>query len=341
MPVTIKEIAEYTGTSRGTVDKVLHNRSGVKPATRERILKAIEELEYSPNIIGKALVLKNSPLKIGIIVTPDYNYYIQQVMLGIEAAQQEYSPFGINVDVRILKSLTAEEELQILDDLARDGCSGICVFPFDDDRVKQKINQLNDSGIAMVTFNSYIDGIDGICFIGQDNYRAGKTAGSLIRRIIRSPGKVAVLISSKNISCHEQRLGGFTDKLHECAPEIQIVDVSEEYDDDRLSYECTLRLCSRYPDLDAIYITSGGSVGVCQAIIELHREDTIRVISHDMSPQALPYLKSGLIAFSIEQDGYGQGHQLVKALFEYLIKCQKPEQYNIQAPLKIITEELI
>lgn len=341
MPATIKEIAEYIGTSRGTVDKVLHNRPGVKPATRERVLKAIEELDYTPNIIGKALVLKSSPLRIGIILTPDYNYYIQQVLLGIEAAQQEYTPFGIHTDVRILSSLTVEEELDILDDLARSGCAGICVFPFDDDRIKQKINQLSSSGIAMVTFNSLIDGIDGLCFIGQDNYRAGKTAGSLVRRIIRPSGKVAVLISSRNISCHEQRLSGFVDKLRECAPEMQLVDVLEEYDDDRRSYECTKQLCAKHPDLDAIYITSGGSVGVCEAIVELHRENTIRVISHDMSPQALPYLKSGLIAFSIEQDGHGQGYQLVKSLFEYLIKCQKPEQYNISAPLKIITEELI
>lgn len=341
MPVTIKEIAEYTQTSRGTVDKVLHNRAGVKPETRERIMKAIAELDYSPNIIGKALVLKNNPLKIGIIVTPDYNYYIQQVMLGINAAKAEYSPFGITVDVRILKTLTVEEELEVLDDLEREGCAGISVFPFDDERVKQRINELNDRGIAMVTFNSVIGGIEGICFVGQDNYRAGRTAGSLIRRIIRETGTVAVLISSMNISCHEQRLGGFRDKLRECVPNIHIVDVLEEYDDDRLAYECTMQLCRAHSDLDAIYITSGGSVGVCQAIRELGREEHLRVISHDMSPQALPYLKSGLISFSLEQDGYEQGYQLVKVLFEYLLKSQHPEQYNILTPLKIITEELI
>lgn len=341
MPVTIKEIAEYADTSRGTVDKVLHNRSGVNPDTRERVLKAIKDLNYSPNIIGKALVSKNNPTKIGIIVTPDYNYYIQQVMLSIDAAQQEYAPFGISVDLRILKSLTAEEELEILDDLAAVGCAGICVFPFDDARVKHKIDQLGAAGIAMITFNSYVSGIGGLCFIGQDNYRAGRTAGSLMRRIISPSGKVAVLISSMNISCHEQRFGGFQEKLQECAPGIQIVDVSEEYDDDRLSYECTRRLCKQYPDLDAIYITSGGSVGVCQALLEQHRADTIRVICHDMSPQARPFLESGLIAFSIEQDGYGHGTQMVKILFEHLIKCQDPSQYNIWAPLKVITEELI
>lgn len=341
MPITINEIAEYAQVSRGTVDRVLHNRTGVKQETRDRILKAITELDYSPNFIGRALILNNSQMKIGIIVTPDYNYYIQQVMLGINAAKAEYAPFGITVDVRILKTLTVEEELQVLDDLEREGCDGISIFPFDDERIKQRINQLNDRGIAIVTFNSVIDGIAGICFVGQDNYRAGRTAGSLTRRIIREDGTVAVLISSMNISCHEQRLGGFRDKLKECAPNLKIVNVLEEYDSDELSYECTMRLCREHPELDAIYITSGGSVGVCRAIRELRREDHLRVISHDMSPQALPYLEAGLISFSLEQDGYEQGYQLVKVLFEYLVKDQPPEQANILTPLKIITEELI
>lgn len=341
LSVTIKEIAEYTGTSRGTVDKVIHDRPGVKPETRQKIQEAIEALNYQPNIIGKALVLKNNPIKIGIIVSPDYNYYIQQVMLGIHGAEQEYAPFGIKVDVHILHSLTAEEELILLNKLESDDYAGIGVFPFDDIRIRDKLNALSDSGIAIVTFNSQVDDLRQLCFIGQDHYQAGRAAGSLIQRIITPTDSVAVLISSMNISCHEQRLKGFSDKLTENSPQIRIVDVMEEYDDDQKSYDCTLDLCRRYPELSAIYITSGGSVGVCKALKELHMEEKIKVISHDMSPQALPYLKTGLIAFSIEQNGYDQGYQVVKVLFEYLIKCQKCKEPFIQAPLKVITEELI
>lgn len=56
MPVTIKEIAALANVSRGTVDKVLNNRPGVKDTTREKVLKIAKQLNYQPNFIGKALV---------------------------------------------------------------------------------------------------------------------------------------------------------------------------------------------------------------------------------------------------------------------------------------------
>ena len=39
MAVTVKQIAELANVSRGTVDRVLNNRSGVSEATRQKVLK--------------------------------------------------------------------------------------------------------------------------------------------------------------------------------------------------------------------------------------------------------------------------------------------------------------
>ena len=40
MAVTVKQIAELANVSRGTVDRVLNNRSGVSEATRQKVLKS-------------------------------------------------------------------------------------------------------------------------------------------------------------------------------------------------------------------------------------------------------------------------------------------------------------
>ena len=77
MAVTIKEIADLANVSRATVDKVIHHRPGVKKETEERILTILKELNYQPNLIGKALVNSKNPFKLGIILTPEYNTYIQ------------------------------------------------------------------------------------------------------------------------------------------------------------------------------------------------------------------------------------------------------------------------
>ena len=63
MAVTIKKIAEVAGVSRGTVDRALNGRSGVKPEVKENILKIADELGYKPNYAAKALADKRLPEK--------------------------------------------------------------------------------------------------------------------------------------------------------------------------------------------------------------------------------------------------------------------------------------
>lgn len=46
---TIKQIAEITNVSRGTIDRVLNNRGGVSPETEKKVRAAMEALNYLPN----------------------------------------------------------------------------------------------------------------------------------------------------------------------------------------------------------------------------------------------------------------------------------------------------
>ena len=61
--MTIKEIAQLCGVSRGTVDRVLNHRGKVRPDTEALILRTIHRMGYTKNIAGKALtVKKNAPV---------------------------------------------------------------------------------------------------------------------------------------------------------------------------------------------------------------------------------------------------------------------------------------
>jgi DNA-binding LacI/PurR family transcriptional regulator len=46
MKITMQQIADIAGVTRATVDKVVHNRPGVRPATREHIQKILTEYNY-------------------------------------------------------------------------------------------------------------------------------------------------------------------------------------------------------------------------------------------------------------------------------------------------------
>ena len=66
--ITTKEIAELAGVSRGTVDRVLHNRGHVNESTKVRIHEIVKRLDYKPNLAGRSLVNKQKNWKVGCII---------------------------------------------------------------------------------------------------------------------------------------------------------------------------------------------------------------------------------------------------------------------------------
>ena len=76
-------IAKLAGVSRGTVDRVLHNRGQVRPETAERVRAVMQELDFQPNALGRAFYLSRKKNKIGVLVAfrePDFE---KQVMQGV------------------------------------------------------------------------------------------------------------------------------------------------------------------------------------------------------------------------------------------------------------------
>ena len=82
--VTIKDVAKAAGVSLGTVSRVLRNERSVKPSTRERVLKVIEELNYHPNALARQL--RTQETKTVVAIVPNIkNSLFHDVLFGIES----------------------------------------------------------------------------------------------------------------------------------------------------------------------------------------------------------------------------------------------------------------
>ena len=98
-PATIRDVANRAGVGVGTVSRVLNNSPSVREITRQKVLQAIAELDYSPSPIARRLSLGRT-LTIGVIVPfftrPSYTERLR----GIEAtiADSEYDLIVFNVE---------------------------------------------------------------------------------------------------------------------------------------------------------------------------------------------------------------------------------------------------
>lgn len=83
MSATINQVARKAGVSKATVSRVINDSKPVRPETRQRVLKAIEELGFRPSSTARSLVYKKSRT-LGVIVTDIDNLFVSMLVKGIE-----------------------------------------------------------------------------------------------------------------------------------------------------------------------------------------------------------------------------------------------------------------
>ena len=335
MKVTILKIAEIANVSRGTVDKVLHDRPGVSDAVRERVKQVASALNYRPNLIGKALAGQQRPKRIGIIVAPDYNPFVTDIKGGIKAAEKEIRDYGFHVDIRVLNTLEEQEQIGILKSFTDNNADAIALFSIDSDIIRHKVNEIIRAGTPVVTYNSDIHDCERMCFVGQDHFRGGLAAGELMAKILGNAGDVLIITSLMELDCHRERIAGFREGIAEYGSDNRIADIAENQDMKELAYALTLEKIREYPGIKGIYVTGGGIIGVGEALKTIGREKEIKVVCHDLVTSTKDLIQEGIVDFTIGQDPYYQGYQSVKVLFEYLLTGKKPENECIRTRIDI------
>lgn len=108
MSVTIHDIAKEVGVSLATVSRVLNNSGYVKQSTRDKVMKAIEEMEYVPSAIARQLSKKETNT-IGVIVPDITNTYFGEIIKGIShvADEEGFNIILFNTNDEIEKELKA------------------------------------------------------------------------------------------------------------------------------------------------------------------------------------------------------------------------------------------
>ena len=88
MAATIFDVARHAGVSIGTVSRVTNNRDRVHPETRERVLRAIRELNYRPNPVARGLAGQQTNT-LGLVIPQVNDPFFFQIVRGVEDAASD------------------------------------------------------------------------------------------------------------------------------------------------------------------------------------------------------------------------------------------------------------
>lgn len=89
MMTTLKEVAKVAGVSVSTVSRVVNGYEHVSEEMRRRVTKAIEELNYEPDLLAKALVQGGALKQIGLLVHDVANTYFAEIASAVENVAYE------------------------------------------------------------------------------------------------------------------------------------------------------------------------------------------------------------------------------------------------------------
>ena len=317
--MTIKQIADLCGVSRGTVDRVLNGRGKVKPETEERVLRKIKQLGYTKNIAGKALTLKKTAPIIGVVVSSEGNPFFDDVIQGFRIAEQELADYGVTLVLKTMRGYDVHHQLKLIGELEVLGVSALVIQPINDPRISQKIDELGERGIPTITVNTDIENSCRSCYVGSDYTAGGVTAAGVMRIVTGGKASLGIVTGVSMLLGHDQRREGFERHIREVCPEISFVASVSAMDDTEHSHSVTLEMLQTYPRIDAIFIVAAGAEGACRAVTEMGRADAIRVVAFDTVPATIRMMKSGMVRAVICQQPQRQGRESVMAAFDILL----------------------
>lgn len=333
--VTIKQIAELCGVSRGTVDRVLNDRGNVKPEKRQLVLDTAKKLHYQPNPAGKALAARKKNPVVGVLIASEGVHFFDDVLLTMQKAAKKYESYGMKVIWRSMRGFSVEEQCRIIDELHEE-VNALIINPVNHPEVIKKLDQLVDDGVFVVTINNDVESSHRHCYVGTDYFKGGETAGALLQMIGPKSIRAGVLLGSLNMLGHRQRLNGFL-KILEKHPDFQFMGVKENNDDDMISYEETRQLLTSHPETNALFVVSSGAYGAARAVLTMNRRDIVMIV-FDTIPSTIRMMRDHVIQCAIYQHPHQQGRRAMQVVFDYLVNGIRPEyeKYIIRNEIRIL-----
>ncbi len=114
MATTIKDVAKYAGVGIGTVSRVLNGEKAVNDGTRERVLKAMTELEFQPNKM--AAKLRRNETRVIALLVPVVNHPFFAKLANY--VEEEADKFGYSM-ILVSSQQRVEKEKDIIDRIRR------------------------------------------------------------------------------------------------------------------------------------------------------------------------------------------------------------------------------
>ncbi len=249
---------------------------------------------------------------------------------GVRAAEKE---FGVECEVLMPPKGIIDQKRMVEGLLAR-GIDGIAISPIDARNQVDLLNQAADR-CPVITHDSDAPDSKRLCFVGMDNYKAGRAAGKLIKEALPNGGKIMIFVGRLEQLNAQQRRQGVIDELLDRPPQALgqvnydppgkalasagdkyvVVDTrTDNFDYARAKANAQDAMAS-VPDLACMVGLFAYNAPQClEAAKDAGKTGKIKIVSFDEQNSVLQGIIDGHVHGTVSQQPYYYGYESVRIL---------------------------
>lgn len=282
--VTIIDVARHANVSAGTVSNALTGKRPVAEETRIRIMQAIRDLGYQPNLLARGLVNQRSQT-VGIVASGLDYYGPSRTLIGID---QEANALGYALLLDLLHSPIEANVDAVLNVLSARRVDGIiwAVHEIGNNRswvASERLNRLPP--IVFLAMNPQ----PGVTVVNTDNYLGGKMAAQHLLELGRR--SIGLISGPTNWWEARERLRGWRDCLVAAGRDASDSLIRPGDWRPASGEEGLVALLAARPDVDAVFVANDEmALGVLRAAHRLGKRipEDLAVVGYDNMPE-VPY----------------------------------------------------
>jgi LacI family transcriptional regulator len=296
-PYRIREIAAQCGLSDATVDRVLHERGGVRESTIREVRQAITDLDRQRSQVrlgGRTFMLD--------VVVQAPARFSAAVKAALEAELPALRPAIIRSRFHLLDSPGVSDLVSVLDRVARTKSHGVILKAPDSPEIVTAVARL---GVPVVTLVTDLPTSKRAAYVGIDNRAAGATAAYLVEQWLADrAGDVLVVRGHGSFRGEDEREMGFRAEMRVRAPGRRLLEAVDEEDRADAVHVSIRELLAENPSVRAIYSLYAGAGGNA-AVVDAFRAERRRYdvfVAHDLDGENTALLRDRKLSAVLHHD---------------------------------------
>jgi ribose transport system substrate-binding protein len=263
------------------------------------------------------------------LVTASAGPYWDLIVKGAQDAAERY---GVRLEV-VRPPSDEPSQSKAIQSLVGQGYDGVAVSPNDAVRQARLLAEVGAKS-NLVTFDADAPISRRLCFVGTDNYDAGRMCGQLVREAMPNGGTVVLALGSLEKENGQRRRQGVIDELLERSferdrpmdpadsaplkgPKFTVVSTLIDNYNPQRATELAAVAVKDHPDLGCfVGLFAANTPAILKALEQTGKLGQIKVVGFDAYNETFEGIEKGYVYASIVQDAYNIGYQAVRILAE-------------------------